>query len=309
MILLILLLLIASPVYAGGFEESLAGLAQNINRYIPNGKTIAVVHFTDLKGGESLIGKAISEELSTDLVKSGQGYKVLDRNHIRTLLKEHKLSETGLIAQESVQELGKFIGASVLLTGTVMQFDQMIKVSAQLIDTETASIIWADTTSFYLDEKYRSYFEGKTPASPAFKRLVLKPAECIGDYGIAVSIAGGEISNGTIKVDILQSAEGNEDYFAILNPSEFTYLTDENGYRYPASRVDGIMTMDIPNKQGLFTRIIRNLPLRYTISFKDLNRGPKVLNFTSMYYTPDAVGLLFFNKTVACSGIRVVEGN
>lgn len=108
-------------------------------------KTIAVVDFTDLQGNVTELGRFLAEEFSVKLATSGKSFEVVDRTHLKSIIKEHKLSETGIIDSATARKLGSIAGVESLVTGTMTPFGDTIRLSAKILDTETAKIITAQT--------------------------------------------------------------------------------------------------------------------------------------------------------------------
>lgn len=106
-------------------------------------KAIAVADFTDLEGNTTKLGRFLAEEFSVALAGSGQGFQVIDRLHLRSLIKEHELSESGVIDTTTAQKLGKIAGVEALITGTLTPFGDTIRLTAKILDTESARIIGA----------------------------------------------------------------------------------------------------------------------------------------------------------------------
>jgi len=79
---------------------------------------IAIGDIVDPSGNVSKHSKDISDEITTTLFTSGK-YEVLDRAHIDNVIKEHKLGMSGLVDENTASELGKFIGAAVLVFGRI----------------------------------------------------------------------------------------------------------------------------------------------------------------------------------------------
>jgi len=104
-------------------------------------KTIAVVDFADLQGNVTELGRFLAEEISAELVNAGKGFEVVDRLHLKAILKEHKLSASGLIDPTTARELGKVAGVAVLVTGTVTPFGERVKISAKAMSTQSAKVI------------------------------------------------------------------------------------------------------------------------------------------------------------------------
>ena len=104
-------------------------------------RTVAVVDFTDLQVNATELGRFLAEQLSLALGTSGGSFEVIDRNHLRALLQEHRLSTTGLIDAQTAQKLGKVAGAERPITGSITPFSESVNLSIKLIDTNTAKIL------------------------------------------------------------------------------------------------------------------------------------------------------------------------
>ena len=102
---------------------------------------IAVVDFTDLQGNVTEFGRFIAEEFSVALASAGKGFTVVDRTHLQSILKEHELSQTGLIDPQTARELGKITGVEALITGTITPFGESVRLAVKILDTKTAEII------------------------------------------------------------------------------------------------------------------------------------------------------------------------
>ena len=106
------------------------------------GKTAAaVIDFTDLDGAVTHLGRFMAVELSVALAGDARSFRVVDRTHIRSLLKEHKLSSSGLIDPETARELGRIAGVDTLLTGTITPLGDSVRLSIKVLDSETAQVI------------------------------------------------------------------------------------------------------------------------------------------------------------------------
>lgn len=138
-------------LFFSGFELSLAyekeikalssTLAESI---ITSGKrSIAVVDFTDLQGNVTELGRFLAEEFSVALSELGKGFEVVDRTHLKSLLKEHQLAQTGLIDPQTARKLGEIAGVHALITGTITPFGDSIRLAIKVLDTSTAKVIGA----------------------------------------------------------------------------------------------------------------------------------------------------------------------
>jgi TolB-like protein len=108
-------------------------------------KTIAVVDFTDLQGNSSDLGRFLAEEFSVALLRTRKGFDVVERNHLKAILSEHKLTASGVIDPATAQNIGKFTGADAIVTGSMTPFSESVRVAVKILATDTARIVAADT--------------------------------------------------------------------------------------------------------------------------------------------------------------------
>jgi len=106
-------------------------------------KSVAVVDFGDLQGNVTELGRFVAEELALGLVVAGKGLTVVDRTHLRVLMKENKLGESGLIDPATARKLGQIIGVDALVTGTITPFADSVRVVVKVLDTSSAQIVAA----------------------------------------------------------------------------------------------------------------------------------------------------------------------
>lgn len=142
----ILLMVSSVPVGADTYDAEMVKMAKTIAASFDQKqqiKTIAVLDFTDLQGAVTELGKFLAEELSADLVMGQKQFDVIDRANLKRLLDENKLSRSGLVDPEAIKRLGKMAGADALVTGTVTPLGNSLRVSARIINTETARIVGA----------------------------------------------------------------------------------------------------------------------------------------------------------------------
>jgi len=125
------------------YEQEIATLSATLAKNIAKSgkKSIAVVDFSDLQGHVNELGRFLAEEMSGNLTAQQQGFDVLDRNHIKRIMEEQKLSLSGLMDPRSMKKVGKLAGADVIITGTITPFGDSIRVSCKAIDTGTAKVI------------------------------------------------------------------------------------------------------------------------------------------------------------------------
>jgi len=127
------------------FDQQLQILSKDIAVKIDAAgkKKVAVVDFSDLQGNITELGRYISEEMSISMVENAKGFTMVDRNHLKTIMKELKLGLTGVLDATTTKEIGKITGVDALITGSITPLGDVIKLSVKVLDTQTADIIAA----------------------------------------------------------------------------------------------------------------------------------------------------------------------
>jgi curli biogenesis system outer membrane secretion channel CsgG len=103
------------------------------------------------------LGLAASDELTTQLVKSGQ-FSVVERQQVKALLDEQALGMSGAIDAATAARIGKLLGVQAVVLGSITQFsvqqrsggigrlsasftEAESKVDARLVDTSTGEVL------------------------------------------------------------------------------------------------------------------------------------------------------------------------
>jgi TolB-like protein len=142
-LLFVALFLFTSHLWAQDMKPVSSALAKSITA--SGRKTVAVVDFTDLQGNVTELGRFLSEELSVQLVADAKGFEVIERTQLKVILKEHQLSSSGLIDPSTAKKLGQIAGVDALVTGTITALGDTVRLSAKVVDTQTAKMIGATT--------------------------------------------------------------------------------------------------------------------------------------------------------------------
>jgi TolB-like protein len=108
-------------------------------------KKVTVLDFTDLKRNTSELGRFIAEQMSMNLVEKRDGFSIMDRANLKTILDEHKLTIEGLVEPDNAKKLGQFAGVDAIVVGTVTPLQDEVVVTANIIATDTAETIGAKT--------------------------------------------------------------------------------------------------------------------------------------------------------------------
>jgi TolB-like protein len=154
-------------------DDQIAELSRQIANKIEAGQKqkIAVLEFTDLQGNVTDFGRYLSEELITRLYDSNK-FKVLERQLLNKIIAEQKLSLTGVVDPDSAKKLGKISGVDAIVSGTIADRGESLKVNARLINSETGEIFSAAATDIAKDKEVVALMAGGSPdrKSPAPSR-------------------------------------------------------------------------------------------------------------------------------------------
>lgn len=118
-----------SQPYLQGNREEAPTSATNIN-------SIAVLPFANLSNDPSkdYFGDGLTEDIITQLSKI-KAYKVISR----TSVMQYKNSS------KSIKEIGKELGVSLILEGSVQHHGEQVRITAQLINAVKDEHLWADS--------------------------------------------------------------------------------------------------------------------------------------------------------------------
>lgn len=102
------------------------------------GEPVAVLPFT-VSGADSKmgsIGSALAESVTVDLVAS-QLVKVIERSRIESVVKEMKLGLTGLVDERTAQSLGRVVGATYIVIGSVDPVGGSLQIVSRVLKVES----------------------------------------------------------------------------------------------------------------------------------------------------------------------------
>ena len=102
--------------------------------------TIAVFDFEN-NGLETNEVRQLSTRLENELVKLGD-FKVVERTEIDKVLKEQKLQVSGNV-EEVLIDVGKILGASQIILGSVGKIGNLYTISTKLVDVESGELLLA----------------------------------------------------------------------------------------------------------------------------------------------------------------------
>ncbi|MBI5892156.1 MAG: hypothetical protein HZB79_00630 [Deltaproteobacteria bacterium] len=128
---------------ASNLEEGVKNLAEQITKSMleKQKQKIAIIDFPDLDGNITPLGRFIAEELTTQLFIIAPGkFEVVERRLLLKLEEELTLSQKGFIEEKSIKKMGQVFGVDAVVTGSLTDLGNAIKVNARMIAVESAKV-------------------------------------------------------------------------------------------------------------------------------------------------------------------------
>ena len=83
------------------------------------------------------------EDMLTQHILDDSRFNAIERRNLEALLRELKLSESGLIDEDKALELGRMLAADGMIFGSVLERIDSVEIYVRLVDTETSLVIAA----------------------------------------------------------------------------------------------------------------------------------------------------------------------
>ena len=135
--------------------EAIEESAKKTAREIPAGSLVAVLAFDS---GSGALSEYIIEELIGALIDNG--IKVVDRKNLDHVYKEQNFQMSGDVSDESALSIGKFLGASIAVTGQLTAFGDSYRYRISALNVETASPVSITRLDVRSDSNLRRMTEG-----------------------------------------------------------------------------------------------------------------------------------------------------
>jgi TolB-like protein len=250
-------------------------------------RTVAVADFTDLQGNVTELGRFIAERFSVALAGAGKGLAVIDRTHIKTLLREHKLSETGLIDTTTAKELGKIAGVEALITGTLTPFGDTVEMTIKVLDTETAKVIDAGVGSVAKTEAIKELLEkgistggaSSQQKIPIPKFAPTKAQQTVETKGFNFALKECKRSGSSVTCYLLVTSI-DQDQELYVSGSYRTRIFDDLGNEYKANYAQ------LGNKEdddSVRNRLVAGIPTKASVKFEGLASQANFITLLEIY--------------------------
>ncbi|MCI5196203.1 MAG: hypothetical protein D3919_08230 [Candidatus Electrothrix sp. AW5] len=271
-VMLAIVFCLAAVCGASAYEAEIKKMSATMAEKIAVTKKakIAVVDFTDLQGDVTELGRFIAEEFSVALVGAGKGFKVVDRTHLKSIIKENKLSATGLIDPATARKLGKIAGVDALITGTLTPFGDSVRITAKVLESSTAEVTDAIAGDIAKTEAVKVLLATSLTPGDIGKGKPRKSLQTLEAGGFIFQLMKCELSNGTITFSFLITSPGKDKKIAMYG-NRYSRLFDYEGNEYGATEAQVGYTKDNSYIEKV---LVSDIPVKASISFGGVS--PKI---------------------------------
>ena len=255
-----------------------------------NKSNLAIVEFPDLDGNISQFGKYVAEELTTRLFTTRR-FNIVERQLMNQLLAEQNLGQSGLVDVNSAAQIGKMLGVDAIVTGTITDLGNNIRINARLIETVSASVFAVASVTIEKDDQIRTMMgRTQTPAAETGKKQEKLTAEPVKPEALSSASSEGftfevkscsMLADNKIRIELLitnQTDHERELYFY----RERSAMFDNFGNEYqPVSR-------ELANKRetsGVINHLmIAGLPTHMALEFERVKAEATSIPLLNLYF-------------------------
>jgi TolB-like protein len=273
MAIMTIIFLLSNSNFSIAFDKEIKNISSTLADNIAKAgkKMIAVVDFTDLQGNVTELGRFLAEELSGALAREGKGFEVVDRTHLKVLLKEHKLSQSGVIDPSTAKKLGQIAGVDALVTGTTTDLRDSVRLSVKILITETAKIIGATSCDIaktkaieeLLGKEISTETGGETSSTT---KILLKSVE---EKGFLFEFQSCKLLGQTISCSLLVTNKGGDRELHVNAECDACYdmntrIIDDLGNEYKWS---GLQIGNNRSDRHVNSLLVSGVPTKMIINF------------------------------------------
>ena len=206
---------------------------------------LAVIGFR--KTGENIepheLDKIITEWLTEFLVNT-KAFEVVERQELEKVLQEQSLGQTGILDSKSAAQVGNILGVDVLITGTLIYFDDTFEVVARQIDATTGSILGVASVSTDDGDELRSHVEEL--AQMIYRKL--SPKRPVADAKLYETFDGEKLDTDRWFVEFSENFGKNDrKRTSLIQQAGVLRITGE----YPKKKDDRLLWL-VPNISGSY---------------------------------------------------------
>lgn len=100
---------------------------------------VLIIDFDEFGTGNTQSARALTENLRVEIINSGQ-YLVVERRLMEEILKEQKLSLTGLVDPKTAVRIGKMVEANIIMSGSLSKIGSVFTLNYRIVDVESGLV-------------------------------------------------------------------------------------------------------------------------------------------------------------------------
>ncbi len=238
--------------------------------------------------------QSIQRKLQTRLIQ--KGVRVIERNQLEKVLKEQKLSYSGLLDIGSAKKVGALLGAGAIVLGSVGDMGNVISIDARLVDLETGDTMTAAETDLPKTPLVKALLDKETKEALGTNGVSGKPNKSKSEVQQTVATSsfkfilnGCTLENGNAICRLLvQSLE--QDRQAKFCAACWGYMApisklyDDNGIEFLA---DSISVGAKKSKNEVETFLVAGVPTPMKLHFNGVSPEVKTITLLKLLYRYD----------------------
>jgi len=138
-------LVLLSTLGYGNLDEAIDTMGKELQQNLisKKSKMIAVIDFNNLDNSVNNLGRHISEKLAIKLFRLNKdnSYTIVERGQLSKILKELKLSASGLVEPKTMKKIGKIYGVDTVISGSLTDLGNDIEIKVKALSVETGGMM------------------------------------------------------------------------------------------------------------------------------------------------------------------------
>lgn len=153
-VLFLWLLCASFALRAQSYEQGITQISGKIAQSVgADRKHVAtVLDLSDLDGSVTQLGKLVAQDVFDRLVSNAPSVSWIDSSRRDFIIKENQLAADRLMDTATQKQLGRLLGLSVIVTGTVTELGDSARIQLRAVEIETARVIGSASTTVVLPD-------------------------------------------------------------------------------------------------------------------------------------------------------------
>jgi len=246
--------------------------------YLPQGGRVVVVPFT-YNQTPTQFSNTLQDKLVTTMVQ--KGFRVVERNQLEQVLREQKLTYSGLFDLKSAKSVGKLLGAGEMVLGTIQDQGNTVAINARLVELETADILKATEVTLPKTPVITKELEQALTPSPEIGGPpvgVTPPIQTVNEGGITFTLQTCSKSGGKVTCKFRVTSNEKDQDFGLVGGRIF----DENGEEYKSGSNN-----KLANKIGRYpaSYLVADVPVNLIVGFEETPPNINIISLLELQFS------------------------